>query len=156
MLVYWHCQISFQLEVKILNDILTDSPQIINDKVLFAVHIYLIRSIDILTSLIISQVFLMILIFTPPTTIPIWPGVKISYDISTPPPPSSNNQWQSFICLSCLLEKMYYHVKIILVISWVFIMLLFCITNTRFHKVINGFISCKLKQDTSHLFILFW
>ena len=70
--------------------------------------------------------------------------------------PSSNNQWQSFICLSYLLEKMYYYIKIILMISWVFMMLLFCTTNTWFHKVINGFISCKLKQDTSQPLILFW
>ena len=66
------------------------------------------------------------------------------------------NQLQSFICLSYLLEKMYYHIKIILMIHWLFMMLLFCTTNTWFHKVINYFISCKLKQDTSHHLILFW
>ena len=31
-----------------------------------------------------------------------------------------------------------------------FMMLLFCTTNTLFNKVINVFISCKLKQDNSH------
>ena len=35
-------------------------------------------------------------------------------------------------------------------IFWLFMMLLFCTTNTLFNKVINVFISCKLKQDTSH------
>ena len=61
-----------------------------------------------------------------------------------------------FICLSYLLEKMYYYIKIIFMISWVFMMLLFCTTNTWFHKVINDFICCKLKQDSSHHLILFW
>ena len=35
-------------------------------------------------------------------------------------------------------------------IAWLFMMILFCTTNTLFNKVINVFISCKLKQDTSH------
>ena len=83
------------------------------------------------------------------------------HDILTPPPHThthSNNQLQSFICLLYLLEKMYYYIKIILMIMiyWVFMMLLFCTTNTWFHKVTNYFISCKLKQDTSHHLILFW
>ena len=60
------------------------------------------------------------------------------------PPPTSNSQWQSFICLSYLLEKMYYYIKIILMISWVFMMLSLCTTNTWFHKIINGFISREL------------
>ena len=64
--------------------------------------------------------------------------------------PPSNNQWQSFICLSYLLEKMHYYFKIIWMIDWLFMMLLFCTTNTLFNIVINGVISCKSKQDTSH------
>ena len=51
MLLIWHYP---KLRAKIPYDILTDSPQILNDKVLFAVHICLIRSISILTSLMIS------------------------------------------------------------------------------------------------------
>ena len=35
-------------------------------------------------------------------------------------------------------------------ISWLFMMLLFCTTNTLFNKVKKVFISCKSKQDTSH------
>ena len=35
-------------------------------------------------------------------------------------------------------------------ISWLFMILLFCTTNTLFNKVINVFISCKLLQDTSY------
>ena len=128
-----------------------DSPQIINDKVLFAVHICLIRSINILTSLITSWVVLMLLISTLLKTIPTWPGGQNIVRYFDPHPPS-NNQWQSFSCLSYLLEKMYYYIKIVLMISWVSVMLSFCTTNTL---VINGFISCKLKQDTSHHLILF-
>ena len=54
MLLFWHYQKLFQLRVKISYDILTDSAQIINDKVLFAIHICLITSINKLTSLMIS------------------------------------------------------------------------------------------------------
>ena len=35
-------------------------------------------------------------------------------------------------------------------ISWLFMMLLFCTTNTLFNKVKKKIISCKSKQDTSH------
>ena len=44
------------------------------------------------------------------------PGVKISYDILTPSRYFHPPVWQSFICLSYLLEKMYYYSKIILMI----------------------------------------
>ena len=54
ILLFWHYQKLFQLRVKILYDILTDSPKIINDKVLFAIHIGLITFIDISTSSMIS------------------------------------------------------------------------------------------------------
>ena len=156
MFLFWHCQKLFQLRVKISYDILTDCPQIINDKVLFAIHICLITSINILTLLMIpflcsANAFNF---YTPQNYPNLSRGVKISCDILTHPPP--NNQWQSFICLSYLLEKMYYYIKIIFLISWVFMMLLFCTTNTWFHKVINDFVSCKLKQDTSHHLMLFW
>ena len=79
-------------------------------------------------------------------------GSKYRMIFDTPPP--SNNQWQSFICLSYWLEKMYYYIKIILMIYWLFMMLLFCTTNTLFNIVINGFISCKSKQD--HRFSQKW
>ena len=52
-------------------------------------------------------------------------------DIFTP----SNNQWQSFICLSYLLEKMYYYIKIILMISWLFMMLLFALPTHYLTKL---------------------
>ena len=58
-------------------------PQCIDDKVFFAFHIYLIRSLywdhinDFLNS---YNAF----ILTLPKAIPHWPGVKISYDILTP------------------------------------------------------------------------
>ena len=76
LLLSWHYQKLSQLDlgVKISYDILTDSPQVINDKVLFVVHICLIRSIKILTSLMLFWVVLMLLIFTLPKTIPTWPG----------------------------------------------------------------------------------
>ena len=54
MLLFWHYQKLFQLRVKISYDIFTDSHQIINDKVLLAIHICLITSINILTSVMIS------------------------------------------------------------------------------------------------------
>ena len=44
----------------------------------------------------------MLLIFTLPKLSQLDQGVKISYDILTP---LLNNQWQSFICLSYLLDK---------------------------------------------------
>ena len=63
------------------------------------------------------------------------PGVKISYDILTPPPlryfdppQKSMNQWQSFVCILYLVDhvdKIYHYVKIILMISWIVIMILF-------------------------------
>ena len=139
------------LGIKISYDILTDSPQVINDKVLFVVHICLMISIKILTLLMIFWVVLMLLIFTLPKTIPTWPrGQNIVWYFDPP----SNNQWQSFICLSYLLEKMYYYIKIMLMTSLVLMMLLFCTTNTWFLKVMNGFISCKLKHQSPPHFIL--
>ena len=153
LLLSWHYQKLSQLDlgVKISYDILTDSPQVINDKVLFAVHICLIRSIKILALLMIFWVVLMLLIFTLPKTIPTWPGDQNTVWYFDPP---SNNQWQSFICLSYLLEKMYYFIKIMLMTSLVLMMLLFCSTNTWFHKVMNGFISCKIKHQSPPHFIL--
>ena len=64
------------------------------------------------------------------------PGVKISYDILTPslyifshlhlhPPPPQHNWWKTVVCISYLLVKIYHYIKIILMISWVVIMLLF-------------------------------
>ena len=157
MLLFWHYQKLFQLRAKISYDILTDSPQIINDKVLFAIHICLITSFNILTLLMISFLCSSNAVnFYTTKTIPTWPrGQNIVWYFAPPPPP--NNQWQSFICLSYLLKKIYYCVKIIFMISLVFMMLLFCTTNTWFHKVMDDFISCELKQDTySHNLILFW
>ena len=64
MFLFWHYQnlSKFDPGVKILYDILTpppplpsryfDPPEIIDDKVLFAVHIYLIRSIIKIVSMI--------------------------------------------------------------------------------------------------------
>ena len=64
-----------------------NSPQIINDKVLFEVHIYLIRSINILTSLMISCIVLMLwfLHYQKLSLLDQW--VKILYVFFTPPPP---------------------------------------------------------------------
>ena len=162
MRLFWNYQILSQLKVKISYNILTDSPQIINDKVLFVAHICLIRSIDISTSWINS--FLSSSSAFNFCTTKNYPNLTrgSKYHIRGSKyrmlfwPPHSNNQLQSFICLSYLLEKMYYYIKIILMLYWVFMMLLFSTTNTWFHKVINHFISCKLKQDTSHHLILFW
>ena len=155
MLLFSHYQKLSQPRVKISYDILTDSPQIINEKVLFAVHICLIRSISILTSLMISVLSSSNAFnFYTTKNYPILTRGSKYRVIFWPPP--TKNQWQSFICLSYLLEKMYYYIKIIFMISWVFMMLLFCTTNTWFHKVINYFISSKLKQDASHQLILFW
>ena len=53
------------------------------------------------------------------------PGVEISHDILTPPPPPSNDQLQSFVCILHLVDKIYHYVKIILMISWIVIMILF-------------------------------
>ena len=52
MLLFWHYQKLSQLDpgVKISYDILTPPPQIIDEKVFFAIHIYLIRSSNILIS----------------------------------------------------------------------------------------------------------
>ena len=106
MLLFWHYQKLSQLMVKISYDILTDSPQIFKDKVLFAVHICLIRSISILTSLMIS--FLSSSNALNFYTIKNYPnstrGSKyrmIFWPHPPPPhPPPPNNQWKSFICLS--------------------------------------------------------
>ena len=48
--------------------------------------------------------------------------------------PPINNQWQSFICISYLLEKMHYYIKIILMISWGFLML-FALPTCDFIKL---------------------
>ena len=57
------------------------------------------------------------------------PWVKISYDILTPPPSRYfdplKNRWQSFVCILYLVDKIYHYVKIILMISWIVIMILF-------------------------------
>ena len=57
------------------------------------------------------------------------PGVKISYDILPPPPldilTPLKNRWQSFVCILYLVDKIYHYVKIILMISWIVIMILF-------------------------------
>ena len=161
MLLFWHYQKLSQLKVKISYDILTDSPKIINDKVLFVAHICLIRSINILTSWMISCLssanafnFCTTKNYPNLTRGSKYHNRGSKYRMIFDPP--YNNQLQSFICLSYLLEKMHYYIKIILMIYWVFTMLLFSTPNTWFHKVMNYFISCKLKQDTSHHLILFW
>ena len=56
------------------------------------------------------------------------PGVKISYDILTPPLDiltPLKNPWQSIVCILYLVDKIYHYVKIILMISWIVIMILF-------------------------------
>ena len=57
------------------------------------------------------------------------PWVKISYDILTPTPSRYfdplKNRWQSFVCILYLVDKIYHYVKIILMISWIVIMILF-------------------------------
>ena len=56
------------------------------------------------------------------------PWVKISYDILTPPLDiltPLKNRWQSFVCILYLVDKIYHYVKIILMISWIVIMILF-------------------------------
>ena len=156
MLLFSHYQKLSQLRVKKSYDILTDSPQIINEKVLFAVHICLIRSISILTSLMISVLSSSNAFnFYTTKNYPILTrGSK--YRMIFWPPPLKINDKVLFAFHIYLIEKMYYYIKIIFMISWVFMMLLFFTTNTWFHKVINDSISCKLKQDTSHQLILFW
>ena len=59
-------------------------PQIIDDKVLFAFHIYLIRSIIKIVSMI-SGIVKMLLFWHYQNLSELDPGVKISYDILTPP-----------------------------------------------------------------------
>ena len=95
MLLFWHYQKLSQLDpgVKISYDILTPlpsryfyPPEIIDDKVLFAVHIYLIRSIIKIVSMI-SWIVKMLLFWHYQNLSKLDPGVKISYDILTPPPP---------------------------------------------------------------------
>ena len=104
MVLFWHYQKLSQLDpgVKISYIILTppryfQPPQIIDDKVLFVAHICLIRSINILTSWMISclssaNAFNFCTTKNYPNlTIKIsYQGVKIPYDILTthPPPPT--------------------------------------------------------------------
>ena len=104
MLLFSHYQKLSQLRVKKSYDILTDSPQIINEKVLFAVHICFIRSISILTSLMISVLSSSNAFnFYTTKNYPILTrGSKYRMIFWPPPPPK--NQWQSFICLSYLLD----------------------------------------------------
>ena len=146
MLLFWNYQKLSQLKVKISYNILTDSPQITNDKVLFVAHICLIRSINISTLWMIS--FLSSSNAFNFCTTKNYPNLtrgskyhtRVSkYRMIFCPPPTLiiNYKLESFICLSYLLEEMYYYIKIILMIYWVFMMLLFCITNTWFLKVIN-------------------
>ena len=90
MLLFSHYQKLSQLGVKISYNVLIDSPQIINGKVLFAVHICLVRSTRILTSLMISWIVLMLLILHYQNLSQLGQGVKILYDILTPPLSSSN------------------------------------------------------------------
>ena len=54
---------------------------------------------------------------TLPKTIPTWPGGQNIVRYFDPP------QWQSFICVSYLLDKIHHCIKIISMISWVVIML---------------------------------
>ena len=93
MLLFWHYQKVSQLDpgVKISYDILTPSPldiftppEIIDDKVLFAVHIYFIRSIIKIVSMI-SWIVKMLLFWHYQNLSELDPGVKILYDILTPP-----------------------------------------------------------------------
>ena len=56
------------------------------------------------------------------------PGVKISYNILTPPLDiltPLKNRWQSFVCILYLVDNIYHYFKIILMISWIVIMILF-------------------------------
>ena len=88
MLLFWHYQKVSQLDpgVKISHDILTPSPLDIFTplKVLFAFHIYLIRSIIKIVSMI-SWIVKMLLFWHYQNLSELDPGVKISYDILTPP-----------------------------------------------------------------------
>ena len=95
MLLFWKYQKLSQLKVKISYNILNDSPQIINVKVLFVAHICLIRSIDISTSWMISFLSSSNAFYFCTTKNYAnltrgqkisYQGVQISYDILTPPP----------------------------------------------------------------------
>ena len=127
MLLFWHYQKLSQLDpgVKISYDILTPPlpsryfypPEIIDDKVLFAVHIYLTRSIIKIVSMT-SWIVKMLLFWHYQNLSELDPGVKISYD-------PLKNRWQSFVCILYLVDKIYHYVKIIVMISWTVIMILF-------------------------------
>ena len=122
MLLFWHYQKVSQLDpgVKISYDILTPSPldiftppEIIDDKVLFAVHIYFIRSIIKIVSMI-SWIVKMLLFWHYQNLSELDPGVKILYDILTPPSryfDSHKNWWQSFVCILYLVDKIYLYKK---------------------------------------------
>ena len=124
MLLFWHYQKLSQLDpgVKISYIILTSPryfqpPQIIDDKVLFAFHIYLIRSIIILK--------LYAFILTLPKAIPTRPGGQNIVQYFDPP-----TRYFAFnVCISYLLDKIYHYIKIILMISLVIIVLLFDTTK---------------------------
>ena len=112
MLLFWHYQKLSQLDpgVKISYDILTPPPlpsryfyppQIIDDKVLFAFHIYLIRSIIKIVSMI-SWIVKMLFFWHYQNLSELDPGVKISYDILTPPPPRYFYPHQKSMTKFCL------------------------------------------------------
>ena len=93
MLLFWHYQKLSQPDpgVKISYNILTPlpsryfyPPQINDDKVLFAFHIYLIRSIIKIVSMI-SWIGKMLLLWHYQNLSELDPGVKISYNILIPP-----------------------------------------------------------------------
>ena len=97
----------------------SDSPQIINDKVLFAVHICLIRFINILTSLMISWVVQLLLIFTLPKTSTTQTGVKISYKIYFDSPQIINEK-VLFAVHICLIKSI--NISTSLMVSWLVLM----------------------------------
>ena len=102
-------------------------------KFLFAFHIYFIRFIIILTSYMMITWLVTILLFWHYQEL-----FQLDHATPTPPPPPpphpSDNQWQSFLCLSCLLKKMHYYINI-LMIYWVFIMIHFAQPACAFTKL---------------------
>ena len=101
-------------------------PQWIDDK--FFCIPYLFDKIIILKLSMISWIVIMILSWHYQKLSQLDPAVEISYDILTPPwifSLHSNNQWQSFLCISYLLDKIYHYIEIISMISWIIIMFLF-------------------------------
>ena len=87
MLLFWHYQKLSQLDPGFAPPLPCRyfyPPEIIDDKVLFAVHIYLIRSIIKIVSMI-SWIIKMLLFWHFHNLSELDPGVKISYDMLTPP-----------------------------------------------------------------------